>query len=209
MFSFYNITSDDITVNGVTFIPGDNSLTQTQIQSVMSDTDVIAYLHSHDLKVYCNGQAIDYPESYTILSSFVIAANWPKSMIQKVSNTMNLLRPRCWVFDSAANTTTTSYFLMDADLSFRGGNLFSNGQLGDTLTLSVHDKDNILGGGAVDLKVYINGLAIFPNQVVELVDVDVSNAIPTGLYFKVDYTNTHATNSARTAINFLSYEADS
>lgn len=208
MFKFNNITSDDIVSAGITLIPGENTLTTMQIQTLMSDPEIISHLHNHNVKLYLDGQLVDYPESYTVLSSFVSSANMPKSMIQKVSNTMNLLRPRCWIFDSAANTTTTSYFAMDNDLSFRGGTLFSNGQLGDTITLSVHDKDNLLGYGAIDLKTYIDGLAIFPNFPVEIIDVDVSDPIPAGLYFKVVYTNTHATNTAKTAINFLSYEAD-
>lgn len=126
--------------------------------------------------------------------------------LAKVGLGVDSLRPRTMRFSAAANSTTSHYFLMDVALAFRGGYIWSSGQFGDYITLSVTDKDNLLGYGAdFELKQYINGLSIIPSSTAALVDVNVSQLIPAGFYFKIQYTNSHASNAANVLINYLSY----
>ena len=52
-------------------------------------------------------------------------------------------------FDAAAGTTTTHDFKLDDDNLVDGASVFVlNAAIGDTLTLQVIDKDNVLGFGA-------------------------------------------------------------
>lgn len=130
-------------------------------------------------------------------------------MLTKVGIGVDSLRPRTLRFTAAANSTTNHYFLMDVPLAFRGGYFWSNGQFGDYIRLSVTDKDNLLGYGVdFEIKEYIVGLSVIPSAVQSIVDVNVSGLITAGFYFKIEYTNSHATNSANCVINFLSYVAE-
>jgi len=132
-----------------------------------------------------------------------------QTTIPKVGIGVDSLRPRSIRFTATANSTTAHYFVMDESLAFRGGYIYSTGQLGDHIRLTVVDKDNLLGYGSdLELKEYIKDLSVFPNTAATVLDVNVSSLIPAGLYFKIYYTNTHATIDAKVAINFLSYVAE-
>ena len=154
------------------------------------------------------------PSDSTELDDFELAykpaGNKPvvSKMAQVFAKDNTNLSPRSCLFTAAANSITSEYKLIDTALCFRGGLLFASGStIGDSIQVKIVDVDNILGYGAgTILATYLKEWLIFPNVVNELVDISISSSIMQGLYFKFEYTNTHATNNIQVIINLLSYE---
>jgi hypothetical protein len=91
-----------------------------------------------------------------------------------------------------ANSTTNHDELISQKIRLQGGQYWaSTPTSGDTVTLSVVDKDNVLGYGAGTILVeYVKNLPLAPWE--HHLEVSSPNAgtVPAGVYLRIAYTNT-------------------
>lgn len=149
-----------------------------------------------NIQAQTGSQAIDFLKRKT-----------PSFIIQKAEKNYDKLRPRAIIFEAEKNSITMHYFKFDKTLSIRGGILYSNGTLGDSIRITVCDKDNILGYGEnVDLDEFAKKIAVIPNEKLEIIDLNASEPILENLYLKIEYSNTSVETNAKVVINFLTYD---
>lgn len=123
-----------------------------------------------------------------------------------------ILRPIGFNFDVAAGTTKIHKELWTENLALRGGFLIADGfKLGDAVSLRFVDDNNVLGLGAgFVVQDYIKSYPLRPyvNEnigMIELIDEDISDKIPIGLYLEVTYVSTGVDN-INCSIGLLGYK---
>lgn len=95
---------------------------------------------------------------------------------------------------TAGQTTSFDYLLTSA-VRLQGGYYWvKNPALNDTVSLSVVDVDNILGGGAgAVLSQYVVNMPIAPWDHHQALEAPTASAVPAGLYLRVTYTSAGGT----------------
>jgi hypothetical protein len=110
----------------------------------------------------------------------------------------------------AASSLTNCDVVIPTTMVLRGGIIFApNAALGDWITVSVIDKDNVTGQGGTStaptiLGTYIYSWYILPGIENRLEDVSISQSLMAGLYMRISYTSIN-TSAAAAIINFISY----
>ena len=155
-----------------------------------------------------NADLIDFVNNYKDSAN-----KSPRSEVVQVLGKDTLsLSPRAIKFDAPANQTSTWDKPIDEILVLRGGLLFSNNaNIGDSLTVSIVDKDNVLGFGGTPssptvVGQYVKEWYVMPGIVNELADVSISQPLQSGLYVRFEYTNTSQTSTVNVIVNLISYE---
>lgn len=87
--------------------------------------------------------------------------------------------------------TTNHDYLITSPIKLQGGYYWVNGaNLGDRVSLSVIDKDNILGrGNNVVLNQYVDRMPIAPWQHMQEISTAAAGLIVSGLYLRLTYEN--------------------
>jgi hypothetical protein len=112
---------------------------------------------------------------------------------------------------ASANQTTTFDFELDNNYALKGGYaFFEQRTLGDSIRVVVIDKNNILGlGVGVELGEYVPSWLVPKDYPLIIDDVSIAILPVAGLFLRIEYTNTHATNEAKGFINLIAYEVTS
>lgn len=134
----------------------------------------------------------------------------PQQVVQVLGQDALSLNPRGMMFTANANATSIHDLQLDTTLVLRGGVLYSeNASVGDYMSVSIVDDDNLLGQGAgFVLGEYVKKWFVMPGQINELVDVSISQVLMAGLYVRVTYTSVTAT-APTVLVNFISYVSNS
>ena len=105
---------------------------------------------------------------------------------------------------ATANTTTNFDYLMAADWALYGCALIQNdGAFGDYVTLTIIDKDNVLGYGAnATIATIITKGYVDPQSTRVEVISNYARTIPAGLYIRLAYKSTDADTDVKVAVNF-------
>jgi hypothetical protein len=142
-------------------------------------------------------------------------ANSGKSPRANVVQVLGKDQLSLYPFGTLLNITPNSTNNYDIQIPYttvlKGGIIYSNDAvIGDNLTISIIDKDNVLGlGGTSDnpiiLGEYVQSWYIIPNQENRLEDISISQSLPQGLYVRVQYTST-SSNNTKLIFNFIAYK---
>jgi len=120
------------------------------------------------------------------------------------------LSPFGALISPAANAITNCDIPIPMAVVLRGGVVFSpNSTMGDWFSVSVIDKNNVVGaGGTADnptiLATYIASWYLMPGVVNSVEDVSISQPLPSGLYMRVTYTSV-GTVAPSVVVNFITY----
>lgn len=104
---------------------------------------------------------------------------------------------------AAANSTTSLDFVIADERWISGGELaVKGGHWGDTFTLKVVDVDNTQGAGAgYVIRTLVDNYPVRDDVQLQInIDMPYVSLIPPGLYYRVVYTNTHATEAAQVGL---------
>jgi hypothetical protein len=112
------------------------------------------------------------------------------------------------IFTATANQTTTYDLKIANAVYLKGGIMYAApGNVGDTLTVQVVDKDNVIGLGAnTVLATYINNWYVIPEDMNAVEDVSLSQPMMAGLYIRFIYGNSNATTDSQVIVNLLAYQ---
>lgn len=173
-----------------------------------SDLGALTDALSGDIEVYSHDNVLQPAGSQAVDAL-------KDSLPKKVQQTMGeggayAMRPRGFGGIALPSQNTTLDYQVTENLRFRGGVMYAkDASLGDTVNMYVVDKDNILGYGAnFVLAHYVQNWQVMPNCPNIVEDVDLSSPLLAGLYFRLVYTNTHASNSVPVLLNLYSYVAE-
>lgn len=108
---------------------------------------------------------------------------------------------------AAPNTMTPIDFQMPEDRWVSGGVLVTGAVTwGDTLSIKVIDKDNILGYGAnTVLRTFAKDIHFPGNAFSMSITVPYVAFVLAGLYFRIEYTNTSLIATAQIALNLYTH----
>lgn len=111
------------------------------------------------------------------------------------------------MFSALANQSTTFDLVIASQVYLKGGIMYSSpGNVGDTLTVQVVDKDNITGlGSNTVLATYVNSWYVIPEDMNAVEDVSLSQPMMAGLYIRFIYTNASSTDT-KVIVNLLAYQ---
>jgi hypothetical protein len=138
------------------------------------------------------------------------AAPAPIKTIQILGADTLSLSPFGALISPAANTLTNCDVEIPMSVVLRGGVVFSqNSAIGDWISVSVIDKNNVVGaGGTADnptiLATYIASWYLMPGVVNSVEDVSISQLLPQGLYMRIAYTSVGSV-APSVVINFITY----
>jgi hypothetical protein len=92
---------------------------------------------------------------------------------------------------SCGSGTTQHSRRVEAPIRLQGGRFWTRGgSIGDRVSLSVVDLDDVLGGGAgAVISEYVSRLPVPPWDYAQSVESPTAGAIPEGLYLVVEYEN--------------------
>lgn len=114
-----------------------------------------------------------------------------------------------------ANQQTTHFMSLGTDYEIRGAEFqMINGKFGDTVELWVTDKDGIAYPAGTRLTKYVPKFCVYEHEpnttalIVDLVDEDTSDLVPSFLYLEFLYTNSQPAGNAdvKFIVNFWMYE---
>lgn len=116
-------------------------------------------------------------------------------------------------FSCTKNSTTTHDLLIDSAVgAIRGGLLHvTNSVVGDSVSVDVIDKDDVLGFGGtpstpIVLATYVNTWMVFPSPSInELMDISIGKVPAPGLYVRLSYTSTGILTNPQCLLNLISY----
>lgn len=110
-------------------------------------------------------------------------------------------------FSAEASSETTHDLLFDKAYAMKGGMFYStNGDISDSIKVSLVDKDNVLGAGAgVVINEQIPKWYVIPGTTMHIDDIAVSYLPAAGLYLRVTYNNTQQS-SVDAVLNMIVYE---
>lgn len=134
----------------------------------------------------------------------------PPSVVQVLGADTLTLCPFGALLAAVMGTTTNCDVVLPATMVLRGGVLFSpNAVMGDYISISVVDKDNVTGqGGTPDaptiLGTYVLAWYIMPGVENRLEDVSISESLPAGVYMRIAYTSVGSV-TPNVLMNFISY----
>lgn len=137
-------------------------------------------------------------------------ANPPTKVIQILGADTLSLSPFGALINPSANTVTNCDVVIPTSVVLKGGILFSqNSAMGDWISISVIDKDNVVGAGGTSdnptiLATYITSWYIMPNIENRVEDISISESLPAGLYMRVSYTSVGSV-APIVLINFITY----
>lgn len=206
MYQFYNTTSDDIVIGSIKLVPGSNSISTKCFISIASDPSFLSQVFQSNIQPVIGDQNIKGETAMNWVLSVARSSNFPKDFVPRSTQLTSYFKPRGLIFTAAGSSVTTYWYKFTADLAFRGGTMYSTGSIGDSITISLVDKDNIMGQGAnYVIGVYADSIYVFPNASMEILELSISDPLSTGLYFKIDYTNTIIT-PCKVILNLFAYE---
>jgi len=149
----------------------------------------------------------------TVIANYVYIPPAPPAPIKTIqilgADTLSL-SPFGALISPAANTLTNCDIVIPFAVVLRGGIVFSpDSVMGDWFSVSVIDKDNVVGaGGTPDnptiLATYIASWYLMPGVVNSVEDVSISQPLPQGLYMRVAYTSV-GTVAPSILVNFITY----
>jgi hypothetical protein len=107
----------------------------------------------------------------------------------------------------ANGTTNVDYKFLDERWITGGILLAYGGSWGDTITIQVLDKDNILGYGSNRvLREFITHFTIDPTSVKQQkIQVDYVSLIPAGIYIRLQYTNVSENTNVQVGCNLITH----
>ena len=105
-----------------------------------------------------------------------------------------------------AGTTTNWDVPLPQTMTLRGASLFSsNATLGDWISVSVIDINNVTGAGAnAVLGQYVLSWYIVPGVWNTMEDISISQSLPSGMFLRFAYTSVGST-APQAIVNFFSY----
>lgn len=109
---------------------------------------------------------------------------------------------------ASANTTTNIDWKFPEERWINGGQLLCKGHIwGDTITVQLIDKDNVLGYGAnTVLNTFTENFAVSADvQQQILITLESIALVPANVYFRIKYTNTNLLTSVSVAFNLFSH----
>lgn len=149
--------------------------------------------------------------SVDLNSVTVIQIGGPQDVVQVLGPDSLTLFPFGDTWTAPHNETSIQDIPLPLTMTLRGGCFFSpNAAMGDYISLQIVDKDNVLGMGAspgnpLIVAEYIMKWCVMPGVPNEIEDVSISQALPQGLYIRVNYTSTSPSVDPQIVMNFLSY----
>jgi len=154
--------------------------------------------------------AADQDTLTTVVNNYTLVAPPaapPTKVVQILGADSVSICPFGTMFAAPANQTTTSDLAIAAPVYLKGGIMYSTpGNVGDTLTVQIVDKDNITGAGAnAILATYVNNWYVIPEDTNAVEDVSLSQPMPAGLYIRFIYVNS-GTNDCKVIVNLLAYQ---
>jgi hypothetical protein len=153
-----------------------------------------------------NPDLMDFKANYQNNSSPSLRSN----VVQVLGADSLTLCPFGAMLSPTAGTTTNCDIALPQTMVLRGGVFFStNAVVGDWISISVVDKDNVLGYGGTPesptiLGTYVLSWFIMPGVENILEDVSISQSLPQGVYMRIAYTSV-GTTAPTALINFISY----
>lgn len=113
-------------------------------------------------------------------------------------------------FTADSNGDTVGYYKINVatttSLSIIGGNLYTVGmKMGDTVSLSVVDKDGVYYPAGTVVKAYVTGWNVSPTGD-QGINTPYGIKIPGGLYIAVKYTNTNLLTDVKVGVNFFLHQ---
>jgi hypothetical protein len=114
------------------------------------------------------------------------------------------------IISPAPSAITNCDIVMPETMVLRGGIIFSqNATVGDWISISVIDKDNVLGYGGTPtsptvMGTYVLSWYVMPGIENRLEDVSISQSLPAGVYMRISYTSV-GTTAPSVLVNFISY----
>lgn len=147
----------------------------------------------------------------TVVTNYVYIAppsNPPTKVIQLLGSDSVSICPFGTMFNAPLNQTTTCDLAVNSSVYLRGGTTYSSpGNIGDTITVQIVDKNNITGAGAgAILATYVNNWYVIPQNINAIEDISLSQEIIAGLFIRFIYTNSSPVNASNVIVNLLSYQ---
>lgn len=184
-------TSSIVTV--LDYIDASVNETDVWFKDVLSNTDQTTLTTVINNYVYIN------PPAYS-----------PLKVVQVLGADSLTLSPFGAIINPTAGTLTNCDIALPTAMVLRGGSMFSNNSsVGDWISISVIDKDNVIGAGGTPnnptvLGIYVIGWYMMPGIENRLEDISVSQNLPQGVYMRISYTSVGNVNP-KVVINFISY----
>ena len=154
-------------------------------------------------------QTTDTSDISDFTTNFQPNGNQPlkTNVVQQLGADSVSICPFGTMFNAPANQTTTFDLKFTNTVYLKGGIMYASpGNVGDTITVQVVDKDNITGAGAgTVLATYVNGWYVIPEDMNAVEDVSLSQPMVSGLYVRFIYTNSSAITNSNVIINLLAY----
>lgn len=123
--------------------------------------------------------------------------------IAELNGEISRFRVQGYSGTAAANATTSLDWVINDERWISGGGLAVKlGHWGDTFSLKIIDIDNTLGAGAgFVVRTLVDNYPVRDDvQLQFAIDLPYVSLIPPGLYYRVVYTNTHATEAAQVGL---------
>ena len=149
----------------------------------------------------------------SVLSAYVNTS--PSLPIPKVIQILGAdtvsISPFGIMFDAPANQTTIFDVSFTRDMYLKGGIMYATpGTVGDTVSIQVIDKNNVVGhGGTPDnptiLATYVNNWFVIPQDMNAIEDVSLSQPMLSGLFARIMYANSSSSADCQVIVNFLAY----
>ena len=151
----------------------------------------------------------------SILSAYVNEAPMVQTVIPKFIQQLGTdsvsICPFGTLFTAAPNQITTYDYELQNTVYLKGSVLYSSpGNIGDSVSLQIIDKNNIVGAGGSPenptiLGTFVNNWYVIPQDMNEVEDIAISNVIPQGLYIRLIYNNSSSTPS-QVIVNMIAYQ---
>ena len=110
------------------------------------------------------------------------------------------------IFTAAKNSTTDHDMLIPAQRIINGGvAYFDKAVIGDTFTAQVVDVDGVYAPAGTVLNQWLTDWPVFPSKVSDML-IEQAGDIPAGVYLRIKYTSTGATDDVKIMIGYRLYK---
>jgi hypothetical protein len=176
----------------------DYLIPQSELSKWANDSQVLQAVLNGALQVYGHDGNLVADRALAIS---VLRDEQIKRVLPSVSESpINLYRPFGFILQAQANDVSILDFELDKSIRIKGGIIeIANRNIGDYFSLYLIDKNNVLGIGinpmnnqpitpdnAFYIVTYLKNIPAF-SGVVDFSDVDLSDLIPQGLFFRIEY----------------------
>lgn len=190
---------------------------QTNISTALDRIDTVGTGSDMDISVWFRDVLSEEDEIILdlLMSTYVeiLPVIVPPKVIQILGSDSLTLNPFGAKLTPAAGTLTNCDVVLPANMVLKGGIIFSNNSvIGDHISISVLDKDNVLGFGAtpeapIVLGTYVISWYVMPGIENKVEDISISQPMPQGLYLRVAYTSV-GEEAPIVLLNLISYTGE-